>query len=45
MAACFIQQAVTDLTIALEKAEGEAGLISGETQILLSFGCKDYRCC
>lgn len=26
----FMQQAVTDLTLTLEKAGGEAGLISGE---------------
>ena len=35
-AARFMLQAVTDLTITLEKAGGEAGLISGKIIILLS---------
>ena len=32
-AARFMQQAVTDLTLTLEKAGGEAGLISGENNL------------
>ena len=33
-AARFMQQAVTDLTLTLEKAGGEAGLISGNNNTL-----------